>query len=101
MSQSRLNASPETSVANSDEVKQIDFVKHVQPILRARYYDCHGADAPEAGLRLDIRKADFSGGDNGKVIVAGKSGESLLMLSVLGEDEDTRMPTVSVAREVI
>lgn len=43
-------------------------------------------------MRLYFKEATLSGGDNGKVIVAGKSGESLLLLSVLDEDEDTRMP---------
>ena len=83
--------SAETDSSNP-ESQQIDFVKQIQPILRGRCHECHGPDSQEAGLRLDFRKAAFEGGDNGKVIVPGKSGESLLYRTVLGEDEDSKMP---------
>ncbi|MBC8350446.1 MAG: DUF1549 domain-containing protein [Planctomycetes bacterium] len=75
-----------------DELKRIDFVKQIQPILRAKCYECHGIDSQEAGLRLDYRKAALLGGDNGEVIITGKSGESPLFQSVVGEDKDKLMP---------
>ena len=77
---------------------RVSFVKQIQPILRARCYACHGAEAQEAGLRLDFRKAALAGGDNGKVIVAGRSGASPLLAVLLSEDEDTRMPPVDEGR---
>lgn len=79
-----------TSLA--DDAQQVDFVKQIQPILRAKCYECHAADSQEAGLRLDHKQAALAGGDNGEVILAGKSVESPLFQSVLGEDEEKLMP---------
>ncbi len=86
----------QTSIAFAEEPaaapQRIDFVKHIQPILRAKCYECHGAEAQEAGLRLDYRAAGLGGGDNGTAIVPGKLSKSLLFLAVAGDDEDTKMP---------
>ena len=41
---------------------QIDFVRDVEPILRAHCYDCHGPDAQEGQLRLDAREEVASAG---------------------------------------
>ena len=35
---------------------QIDFNKHVEPILAARCHSCHGAKVQQSGLRLDKRQ---------------------------------------------
>ena len=35
---------------------QIDFNKHVQPILAANCHACHGAKQQQSGLRLDKRQ---------------------------------------------
>ena len=60
------------------ESNAIDFVKQIQPILKAHCYECHGTETREAGLRLD-RKADaLAGGDNGKVFVPESADQSLL-----------------------
>jgi len=68
---------------------KIDFVKDVQPIFRKTCYSCHGAEEQEAGLRLDLKARALAGGDGGKEILPGKSGESRLLQLVAGLDEDT------------
>ena len=67
---------------------EIDFVKDVQPILRKTCYSCHGAEAQEAGLRLDIRSRALAGGDGGKAILPGQGAESRLVILAAGLDED-------------
>lgn len=63
---------------------EVDFVKDVQPILRARCVGCHGAAMQQSGFRVDDREAALKGGYSGAVIVPGKSGESKLIDRVTG-----------------
>ena len=75
------------------EEQKIDFVRNIQPILRASCYSCHGKDAQEGGLRLDNRARAFAGGDNGKAFVAGNVQAGLLLTLIKDADEDLgRMP---------
>ena len=70
----------------------VDYAKDIQPILAKNCYACHGAEKQKSGLRLD-RKADaLLGGDSGKIILPGKSAESILIHNVAGLDPDTIMP---------
>lgn len=68
--------------------EQVDYVRHVEPLLRARCYSCHGPEAAESGLRLDVGKRALEGGDQGRVIIPGDSAASRLILVVAGMDED-------------
>lgn len=78
--------------------KHIDFAADIQPIFAAHCYDCHGADAQESGLRLDVRRKALDGADNGPVIVPNDSSHSRLIQVIAGLDEDTgRMPPPDVA----
>ncbi|MDF1814063.1 MAG: PSD1 and planctomycete cytochrome C domain-containing protein [Verrucomicrobiales bacterium] len=71
----------------------IDFVRDIRPIFSEHCYDCHGEDKQKSGLRLDVKTAAFTGGDNhGPDIVPGKPEESPLIQFLISEDEDTRMP---------
>ena len=75
------------------EEQKIDFVRNIQPILRASCYSCHGKDAQEGGLRLDNRARAFAGGDNGKAFVAGNVQAGMLLTLIKDADEDLgRMP---------
>src|SRR5262245_3148821 len=72
--------------------RKIDYVKDVQPILANACYSCHGDKKQQSSFRLD-RKADaFKGGEIGKPIIPGKSGESPLIHYVAGVDKDLKMP---------
>ena len=71
--------------------REVDFVKDIQPILRARCYSCHGRELDEAELRLDLKAAALGGGDSGKVILPGRSADSLLIQLVAGVDPDGRI----------
>jgi hypothetical protein len=71
----------------------VDFVKEVQPLLAKACYACHGRDAQESGLRLDVKKLAMIGADSGPVIVPGRSADSRLIHAIAGLDETLgRMP---------
>lgn len=77
--------------ASADE--SVDYVRDIAPIFDAHCRMCHGHREQEAGLRLDHVSKVMAGGDNGRIVVAGKSAESRLIQSVLGTiDDSERMP---------
>src|SRR5688500_14385530 len=55
----------------------VDFARDVRPILQKNCFRCHGEKKQEGGLRLDIRRRAFAGGDTGPAIVPGRNGELL------------------------
>jgi len=66
---------------------KIDFVRDVQPILKASCYDCHSGETAEGGVRWD-RKSAFVGGDSGELsVVPGKPHEGSLLPRVRGEED--------------
>jgi hypothetical protein len=79
----------------------IDFEKQVWPILEKNCLECHSKAAPgpdgkmkkpKGGVVLDSKDA-ITGGKKGKLLVAKKSGESLLYTSIsLAADHEDRMP---------
>ncbi len=71
----------------------VDFEKDIRPVLRERCVECHGAEKQKAGLRLDARSLALKGGDDGPVIVAGKSAESAIFQRITSTDKDERMPS--------
>jgi hypothetical protein len=67
------------------------FEADVFPILSQRCAECHGISKQSGGLRLDSFEGLVKGGKKGKVIVPGKSGESLLFERITAEGK-RRMP---------
>lgn len=80
--------SPATQVPS----RQIDYDKDVRPLLAQNCYSCHGAEAQQSGLRLDLRQNALRGGDYGPVIVPGKSHESKLIRRLVDGDGGMQMP---------
>ncbi len=72
--------------------RPIDFTRDVQPIFEASCWSCHGAKNQESGFRLDDRAAALQGGDHGRVIVPGKSAESILIHAVASLHDELKMP---------
>lgn len=70
----------------------VDFVRDIQPLLRTRCVECHGANKQKAGLRLDGGEAVLRGGDSGPAIVPGKSADSRLIHLVASDDPRKKMP---------
>ena len=72
---------------------QIEFFeKQIRPILVEHCQECHGADEPEAGLRLTSRQAILRGGDSGPAIVPGMIDKGELLLAVSYDADGYQMP---------
>ena len=69
-----------------------DFAHDVAPIIREHCGKCHLGANKKGGLSLNTRATLLAGGDDGKVIVPGKSGESRLFTAVVSRDPDLQMP---------
>lgn len=81
--------------------EDIDFNKHVMPILTERCNSCHDAPhekngrtiKPKAGLRLDKYESVMKGNDSGPIVKPGNVPESLLYeVLTLPADDDLFMP---------
>ncbi|HWA82641.1 MAG TPA: DUF1549 domain-containing protein, partial [Fimbriimonadaceae bacterium] len=71
---------------------KVDFAKEIFPILKSKCGDCHGADGASGGLRLDTLDGIRKGGNSGKLYEPFKSGDSLIVKRLLGQDGKPRMP---------
>jgi mono/diheme cytochrome c family protein len=72
--------------------KPVDFDREVRPIFARHCFTCHGPDKQKGGLRLDQKADALKGGDDGAVIVVGKSAESPLVQLTAGLEADRVMP---------
>jgi len=69
-----------------------DFHNDVAPIFAKHCLSCHGHDEPEGDLVLERHATLLNGGDSGAAIVAGKSGDSLLIRMVEGKTKKIMPP---------
>lgn len=76
------------------QLPRVDFSRDIRPILSDKCFACHGPDAEfrEAELRLDIRSGVFEHPGKRKIVVPGKTGESLLWRRITHADPDQVMP---------
>jgi hypothetical protein len=77
---------------------QLDYNRHVKPVLSDKCFACHGPDKAKqkAGLRLDMSKSAFGQLPESPGKVAIKPGDwtkSEVVHRILSEDPDYRMPT--------
>lgn len=79
--------------AEESELSESTYVQIVRPILEKHCYECHGQAKQSSGLRLDIKRSAFSGGDGyGPSIIPGRADESPLVEMITASDLDHRMP---------
>ena len=89
-----MNRENSFNFANSLDAppRKVDFVKQVQPVLKASCIRCHGPAVQMGQLRLDSKQLVTQGGISGNALVPGKSAESLLVQRIQGLGEKVRMP---------
>ncbi len=87
------DSEPDTTPdAPNSSGQQIDFSSQIMPLLKERCGSCHTRGQSEGGLSLNTRELLLKGGDSGPAVVVGRSGESLLLQLVRGDDPDRIMP---------
>ncbi len=70
----------------------VTFDKDIKPIFEKACFKCHGTEKQKGKLRVDSLAAIKKGGENGEVILIGKSDKSSLVHAVSGAVEDELMP---------
>jgi len=72
----------------------LTYATDIKPIFDTSCVKCHGEQKPKAKLRLDSLEGALKGGEDGKVITAGNSTKSILVLSIahLGDADDFMPP---------
>lgn len=66
----------------ADPTPEEFFEKHVRPVFVAKCLECHGAELPEADLRLTSRALVLKGGQSGPAAITAKPAESLLVKAI-------------------
>jgi hypothetical protein len=81
---------------------QVEFNRHIRPILSDKCFLCHGPDrnTREAGLRLDLRAEATSERDGHHAIVAGDATASAMIQRIITDDPDDKMPPADSNRHV-
>lgn len=72
--------------------KGLSYANDVRPMLEASCFRCHGQQRPKGDLQLDSLEALLKGGKDGKVVVAGDSKKSPLVIAAAQIDDETAMP---------
>src|SRR5579871_1163759 len=72
--------------------RPIDFAKDIKPLFESSCIQCHAKGKAKGGFSLETRSALLKGGDDGAVVVLGKSGQSSIVKLVAGTDPDSVMP---------
>ncbi len=81
--------------ANTSQRDGLEFFeKRVRPLLAARCYECHSANAKSlmGGLGLDSRDGTLKGGSHGPALIPGNPDKSLVIRAVGYADTSLQMP---------
>jgi mono/diheme cytochrome c family protein len=78
--------------------RKVEYESDIRPIFAASCLGCHGAKKQKGGLALHRKATALAGGDDGPVILPGKSAESRLIRYVGRLDDDHPMPPEGVGK---
>ncbi len=70
----------------------ISFKEKVAPLLKKYCINCHGPDKVEKGLRVDTYDNLMKGTRYGKIVIAGKSADSVLVKAIKKVPGASAMP---------
>jgi len=77
--------------ARGESAEKVDFTRQIKPIFEEKCASCHQGRNNRGGFSLNTEQSTRAGGKSGPAVVAGKSGESLLIQLLKGEKQP-RMP---------
>ncbi|HTL17694.1 MAG TPA: c-type cytochrome domain-containing protein [Patescibacteria group bacterium] len=74
--------------------KDVTYNQDIKPIFDKSCTGCHGPEKAKGKLRLDSLAATLKGGEDGKVVEAGRSADSVLVHNIahLGDPDDYMPP---------
>ena len=71
----------------------VTYATDIKPLFEKSCVKCHGAERSKGKLRLDTLEGTLKGGEDGKVVLPGNSGGSMLVHNVAhAGDPDDYMP---------
>jgi len=72
----------------------VTYTTDIKPIFDHSCINCHGVEKTKAKLRLDSLAGALKGGEDGKVVIPGKSVESMLVHNIahVGDPDDYMPP---------
>src|SRR6266446_307484 len=70
----------------------VTYAKDIRPLFESSCFRCHGQDRQKGGLQLTSLDSVLRGGEDGKILVAGDSKNSLLVIAASQIDPETAMP---------
>jgi uncharacterized membrane protein/mono/diheme cytochrome c family protein len=71
----------------------VAYTDIIRPILQSKCYTCHGTSKQKGKLRLDEPDFIVKGGEDGKIMIPGRAGESEMIKRVLlAADNEDHMP---------
>ena len=79
-------------MAAESAAAEVNYLRHIKPLLSEKCYSCHGALQQQSGLRLETLALMLEGGDSGQVIVPRDASASLLLQRITSDDALERMP---------
>src|SRR5437763_4378522 len=65
-----------TKLPPASTKKDLTYARDIKPLFEKSCFKCHGADKQKGKLRLDSLDAVKKGGEDGEVIIVGKSEKS-------------------------
>jgi len=93
-------ADDEVHVTEEPSDLAVSYKSHIQPIFRAKCFNCHGEKTRKADLNLAMAAGIWKGGDSGPAIVPGDTDKSLLFEKIhsgeMPPDEKDRLSAAEI-----
>ncbi len=73
-----------------DVQQAVAYADIIQPVLQNKCYSCHGSSKQKGKLRLDGKDFIEKGGEDGKILIAGKGNESEIYKRLMLDHNDKK-----------
>lgn len=83
-----------TKLPPPSDQKGVTYAGDIKPLMEKYCVKCHGAEKPKAKLRMDSLEGILKGSESGKVVIPGKSAESVMVHNIahVGDPDDYMPP---------
>jgi hypothetical protein len=88
----KVAAADKSKLPPPAETKDLAFEKDIRPLFEATCFRCHGSERARGNLHLTTLEGVVQGGEHGKAVIAGNSGDSPLVIAISQIDTELAMP---------